>query len=196
MLNTLKTYLLIFVLLPVIAYSQAERLMINSGYVVLSKGIAARPTYLVIHNGATSAITRTAGGIISEAEYNMIWWDIGTNSGSYTIPFQYSNTNYIPLTFNISVAGSGANNVRFSTFSDHGNTANCNGGTGIADNSCYRPSDVTNMFPATVIASYPGAASNDNSYYAVDRFWVIYANSYGASKPNPIITFSYINAGG
>src|ERR1700739_2036500 len=100
MISKLKTYILLLTLLPTIGYSQAERLIINSGYVVMANGTAAIPTYLVIHNGASNAITRTAGGIISEAEFNMIWWDIGTNASTYTIPFQYSNTNYIPLTFN------------------------------------------------------------------------------------------------
>ncbi len=195
-MRKVKTYILFLCLLPVVGYSQAERFMINSGYVVLAKGVAARPTYLVIHNGATSAITRTAGGIISEAEYNMVWWDIGTNTGAYTLPFQYSTSNYIPLTFNISVAGTGSNNVKFSTYSYHGNTANCNGGTAIADNACYMPSDVTNMFAMKPIISYPGAASTDDSYYVVDRFWIIDANSYTVLKPNPVITFSYINAGG
>jgi hypothetical protein len=94
------------------------------------------------------------------------------------------------------VAGTGSNNVKFSTYSDHGKTANCNGGTAIADNACYMPSDVTNMFAMKTIASYPGAASTDDSYYVVDRFWIIDANSYAVLKPNPIITFSYINAGG
>jgi hypothetical protein len=196
-----KTYILLFILMPVIGFSQAERLMINSGYVVMANGTAAIPTYLVIHNGASNAITRTAGGIISEAEFNMIWWDIGTNASTYTIPFQYSNTNYIPLTFN-NTGGPGVANgsVLFSTY--HGTNAvahGCTGGGGnISDNLCYVPSDVTNMYPATSTSS---PTATDDSYYVVDRFWIIDPTKSASGTPyttvpNPIISFSYVNGGG
>ncbi|HTA83870.1 MAG TPA: hypothetical protein VK783_13080, partial [Bacteroidia bacterium] len=191
----MKKILFILLLFPAMLFSQGEQFVIKSGYVVLANGSAAKPTYLVIHNGATNAITRTAGGIISEAEYNMIWWDIGTNAGTYTVPFQYSTTNYLPLTFNVATAGVGSGTVKFSTYSDHGSVANCNGGTGIADNYCYKPSDVTNMNALNPITVYPGTASTDDSYYAVDRFWILDANTGYTTKPNPEITFSYINAG-
>ena len=165
-------------------------LVMNGAYVVMNGGVAAKPIYLVLHNGAASAITYNSGGIISESEYNMVWWDIGTNTGTYTVPFQYSTTRYIPLTFNnAGGAGVTSGTIKFSTW--HTVADNW---TGVVS-STGPPSDVTNMYPATGV-SLPSAT--DDSYYVVDRFWVI--DPTGGSTPyttlpNPILTFTYINTG-
>ncbi|HWY98179.1 MAG TPA: T9SS type A sorting domain-containing protein [Bacteroidia bacterium] len=182
-------YILLFILIPILGINQA-RVFINSGYIVMDKGVAATPTYLVIHNPAANAITRNGGGIISEREYDMIWWDIGTTAASYTVPFQYSTTSYLPLTFNISAgAGTGSGTLKFSTW--HSIADNWVG-TMTAAVNLGAPHDVTNMRPATSISS---PSATDDSYYVVDRFWVIDANTGYTTKPNPIIQFTYINTG-
>lgn len=185
-----RLYILFLSLIPVFSIGQG-RVFINSGYIVMDKGVAAKPTYLVIHNPAANAITRTGGGIISEREYDMIWWDIGTTAASYTIPFQYSTTSYIPLTFNISAGGgTGSGTLKFSTW--HTIADNWVGTMSAAIDQ-GAPSDVTNMTPAWASKSSPSAT--DDSYYVVDRFWVIDANTGFTAKPNPILTFTYINSG-
>lgn len=168
----------------------------SSIYTVLNNGTASSPIYLVLDNGLSSAITLTGtggnGGIVSESEFNMIKWNIGINNGTYIVPFQYSTTSYIPLTLDISVAkaGTGAGVIKFSTW--HGTLNNCNGnGVNVADNACYEPSDVTNMFPAGGISS---PSVTDDSYYVVDRFWVLDANTGYTVKPDPQITFTYLNS--
>src|ERR1700749_1078659 len=89
-----------------------ERIMISSGYIVIDKGTTGTPSFLVIDNPNSNAIQRTAGGIITDAtttEFNQVQWDIGTSTGVYTVPFQYSTTNYIPVVFNnTGGAGTGA----------------------------------------------------------------------------------------
>jgi hypothetical protein len=183
-------YILLFILIPILGITQA-RVFINSGYIVMDKGTSATPTYLVIHNSAANAITRTSGGIISEREYNMVWWDIGTTAATYTIPFQYSTTSYLPLTFNISAgAGTGSGTLKFSSW--HAIADNWVGAmTAVVNQGA--PHDVTNMYPATTISS---PSATDDSYYVVDRFWVIDANTGYTTKPNPVLTFTYINSGG
>jgi hypothetical protein len=174
--------------------AQAEVVM-SGPYIVLSGGTSGKPIYLEINNSTTNAIKRTSGGIVSEGEFNMVKWDIGTAAAgnSYVVPFyHYVSSSYIPVTLKISTAGVGAGSVKFSTY--HGSTATCNGGTLIADDYCYMPSDVTNMYPATSISSYPGTASNDDSYYVVDRFWVVDANTGYTTKPDPQLTFTYLNS--
>ena len=180
-----------------LAFGQAD-FVINKAtpvYVVMNGGTSATPIYLVLNNGLSSAIKVTGagaqGGIVSESEFNMIWWNIGTNTGTYVIPFQYSTIRYLPLTFNnTGGAGVGSGTIKFSTYHT------------IADqkigvtSTTGMPSDVTNMFPATSTSS---PSATDDSYYVVDRFWVIDASG-GATpyttKPSPILTFSYNNTGG
>ena len=173
-----KLYLLFCFLLPCFAYSQM-RVVVNSTYIVLNGGTAATPVYVELNNPAPNAITdlnTSNGWIISESEFNMVKWDIGTNTGTYTVPFGYSTTDYIPLTYNIATAGAGANGtVKFSTY--HGSNW---------DNISYIPSDVTNM---------DGVNMTDNSANVVDRFWIIDADSGYITKPASNITFTYIRNG-
>jgi hypothetical protein len=50
------------------------------------------------------------------------------------------------------------------------------------------------MYPATATSS---PSATDDSYYVVDRFWVIDASTgyAAASVPQPVLTFTYINSG-
>ncbi|MGP8216502.1 MAG: hypothetical protein ACLQQ4_13120 [Bacteroidia bacterium] len=202
--------------------SGQARITINSGYIVLGNGNGygagygpgwssggTTRTLLVVHNPATNAITRVAGGILSEREYNMVQWDIGTAAAgnSYVVPFYYLPlTSYIPVTLLINTAGAGSGTIRFSTW----HTINDNWvGHMTSTINEGPPHDVENMndFLPSDIGS---PSATDNSYNVVDRFWIVDAhgdyyvnanNSYtGAwtqekytTVPDPKITFSYLN---
>jgi hypothetical protein len=162
-------------MLPLIASAQ---LVITAGnYVVLSGGTGASPTTLVLTNPLPAAITNPATGwIISESEYNQVQWNIGTNTGTYTLPFGVGMTYYLPVTCDISTAGAGSGVVKFSTY--HGTTW---------DNALYEPSDVTTLTDF-------GAA--DYSVNMVDRFWEVDANTGYSTKPTVSnLTFTYISGG-
>ncbi|MCH8903236.1 MAG: T9SS type A sorting domain-containing protein, partial [Bacteroidetes bacterium] len=59
---------------------------------------------IIVTNGATSGITRSAGYILSESESSIVRWEMdGTTGTDYTFPFGYSST-YIPFVFNKSTA--------------------------------------------------------------------------------------------
>lgn len=140
------------------------RLVLDGGVITLSQGV-----YLVIDNPAANAITRNSGHIISEGQNNTIRWNIGTTTGTYTIPWGYSTTDYIPLTFT-KTAGTGSGHFLFSTYQ-----------TGW-QNSAQLPSGVANMNSST------GA---DNSAFVVDRFWQVNAVSYSASPVLSNLVFTY-----
>src|SRR3990170_7770531 len=90
--------------------SAQGRLVLNGANINLSQG-----AYLVVANPAADAITRNSGHIISEGENNRILWSIGTTTGTYTIPWGYGSSDYIPLTFT-KTAGTGSGYFLFSTY--------------------------------------------------------------------------------
>jgi hypothetical protein len=180
----MKKYLsiLIILALPSLALGQA-RVVLNGAYVVLNGGVAATPIYLEVSNPATNAIKQNSGWIVSESEFNMVKWDIGTSTGTYSVPFGYNAIDYIPLTFNVLTAGApAAGTIKFSTYHT------------CADNwTCSPPSDVTQMDPSNIALSSPSAT--DDSYWVVDRFWIIDANTGYVTKPSPNLKFTYIDNG-
>jgi hypothetical protein len=175
-------HILLLLVLPYFVVAQANLVLVN-GYVVMANGTAARPVYLELNNSSGNAIMRTGGWIISESEFNMVKWDIGNSTGNYTLPFGYSTTAYIPLSFNVITAGTpAAGSIKFSTYHT------------MADNwTCCPPSDVTNMAPVLPALSQPTVS--DDSWLVVDRFWIIDANTGYTTKPSPNLKFSYIDNG-
>jgi hypothetical protein len=175
----MKKYIgLIAGLLPL--FASAQLVMSNNFNVVMGGGTASAPTKLILSQSGPSGITRYGTGwIISGNEFNMVDWYIGNSTGAYIVPFGDSTLQYLPLTINISGAGTGSGDIKFSTWHTP------------ALNSSNKPSDVTNLTPFTL----PGSPSNtDNSYNIADRFYVIDANSGYTTKPAPSnITFSYIS---
>jgi hypothetical protein len=174
-----KKYIgLIIWFLPFI--TSAQLVMTNNYYVVLNGGNSTNPTTLVLTNSGPSAITRTGTGwIVSENEFNVVQWNIGTSTGTFVVPFGYSTVQYLPVTLNISTGGTGSGNIKFSTYHS------------TALNSGNKPSDVNNLTPFIL----PGNPSNsDDSYNIADRFYVIDANTGYSVKPTlGNITFSYIS---
>jgi hypothetical protein len=143
------------------------RLVLNGGVVNITKG-----ANLVIANSASNAITRTSGYILSEGESNKVKWNIGTTTGTYTVPWGFGGT-YIPLTFT-KAAGSGASgNFVFSTYK-----------TGW-QNSAQLPTGVANM---------NGVAGLDFSNYVTDRFWQVNAQGYTTKPSLTNLVITYLDA--
>lgn len=196
----MKKYILYIALAsPAMCFSQAE-LVINGASpvaIVESGGTKATPIYIDINNPANTGIVVTGGakGIIqSETEFDMVKWDIGTSGAgkTYLVPFgdSLNPVLYLPLSMTITTAGSPATaSVLFSswhTYADNWTTPSPHA----------PPSDVTNMNAQNP----PGSPSNtDNSYNAVDRFWVIDPGASGfayTTKPTlSSIVFSYNSSG-
>src|SRR3954470_16832549 len=82
-----------FLLILSAGYARAQaRVVLNGAYINITNS-----AYLVVANAATNAITRNSGHIISEGESNNVKWNVGTTTGTYTVPFGYSTTDYIPV---------------------------------------------------------------------------------------------------
>lgn len=124
--------------------------------------------YVHIENPVPSAIVRTGGFIRSEAlnHSGRIVWTINSVPGSYIVPFGYSSTDYIPLTYTLNSSSAGI--VSFSTY--HTPATNLPWPTGVIN-----------------LASNSGLTP-DNRNATVDRFWRI--SGTGAS-PNYSLNFSY-----
>lgn len=161
------SYLILFIFFSLTGQSFAQgRIVFNDGYMVIDNG--AR---VVVANGNANAITTTGAGgnVISEAENDKIIWNIGNNTGNYTIPYttrpavQGGNDVKIPFSMNITSPGVGSGRFELSTYE----TA--------TDANTGFPSYVTNV--ATPLQ-------------VVDRFWIIDAESY-AVNPGANLTFTY-----
>jgi len=182
----MKTILLIiFGFMCTSSFSQGRLILNNNPYIVMQGG-----ANIVLENGNTNAITTqgSGGNIVSEAENNKIKWKIGTNTGTYTIPFTDNvnsssgdnaqtadNGTKIPYSLNITSAATGGNYYEFSTYDGSS-----------WDNQTYMPSMVTHM--GELYAPYVV----NHSAYAIDRFWVINLVGY-ATKPTTTHTFYYID---
>lgn len=146
----------------------------NDPYIVFNGGTVGTPIYLVVNQtNANGIVTQgTGGNIISEDEYNYVKWNIGTSSGSFTIPFTTGiggTEQKIPLTVSTTTAGTGAGDLLFSTYeSDDGNLP--------------WPSGVTHFMSST--------GNLDNKDWVVDRFWIIDAENY-ATKPAVQLNFGF-----
>ncbi len=147
---------------PPHARAQA-RLVLNGGTIVLQEG-----AYLVIDNPAPEAITYNSGGIVSESQSAYIKWNIGTSTGTYTIPWSYQSV-YIPLSFT-KTPGIDNGYFLFSTYH-----------TGW-QNSAELPAGVSN---------FNNAGGTDNSTFAVDRFWQINAQNYATRPSLTDLSFTY-----
>ncbi|CAG5086166.1 T9SS type A sorting domain-containing protein [Parvicella tangerina] len=156
----------------------------NNPFLVVNGGTAGDEAVMVVNQSHEDGIITmgTGGNIITHGEFDYIKWNIGTSTGAYTVPFTAdADNNKLPLTVNITGAGTGSGYIAFSSW-------DVSTGPGQFDNLGY-PSEVTHMAGAN--------GSADNSEYAVDRFWVIDVDdplgtgeTYSAI-PTPNLTFGY-----
>lgn len=163
------TLLVLILLTGLMAQAQNRVVLNNNAFITITNS-----ANLVIDNTNTNAVSITAGGnIISEGEYNVVKWNIGTATGNYIVPFTTASLVKIPLEVTITAAGTGTTGaIIFSTYE-----------TATDLNTAY-PSDVTNM---------NSNCNTGNALDAVDRFWRIDAGSY-STKPTPVINFGYNDA--
>jgi hypothetical protein len=154
-------------LCSVIGARAQGRLVLDGGIINLNAG-----AYLVIENSSPNAITRNSGHILSEGENNIIKWNIGTTTGTYTVPWGYGSCDCIALTFT-KTAGTGSGYFLFSTYPTAWN------------NSTQLPTGVTNI---------NGATGLDNSSFVTDRFWQINAQGYSVKPTLSNLEFTYRDA--
>ncbi len=182
-----KLLIILFVSTSLSLLSQARLVFNNDGQLVMNNGV-----FLVLENGNSNAIMTmgTGGKLVSELEDNKIRWKIGSNTGSYTIPYAdnassgagYGNNAYaadngskIPYTLTIVSAGTGGNGyIDFSTYDGPD-----------WNNDTYRPSMVTHMQQLYA----PGAVNHSD--HAIDRFWIIQTNY--TTQPTTSHVFGYID---
>jgi gliding motility-associated-like protein len=133
----------------------------------------------IVTNPASTAITRTTGFIVSEkvppANYSRVQWNIGNNTGNYTIPFGTSASNeYIPFTFSPTIAGVETNNGNISVATYPTDVTASN-------NNRPLPNGVTNLDNKEGVESAPHCA---------DRFWIVDQNNY-STNPTADYGFTY-----
>lgn len=133
--------------------SMQQSTIVENALMLTSGPLNLNSTTLTINNSASTAISRTAGYIVSEQVNNSskLRWNIGANTSAHVFPFGTAAGVYIPLTVTITAGNIG--NVTVSTYS----TA--------ADNTPYPtvPVAVTNV----------NSNGSDNSANVADRFWQI-----------------------
>jgi hypothetical protein len=99
---------------------------------------------------------------------DVIKWNIGLTTGSYTLPWTTLSGVKIPFTMNKTNSGVGSGHVLFSTYE----TA----------------TDMNDPYPTTVTNMNSGAANN--ALFVADRFWHVNALSYTV-KPDVVLSIAY-----
>jgi hypothetical protein len=130
-----------------------QNIIISNSLELTSGAFDLNSGTLTINNPSSSALSRTAGYILSEDSNNSskLKWNIGNNTDAHVFPFGTAAGAYIPFT--LQITGGNIGNVTVSTFS----TA--------ADNTPY---------PTTPVAvTHLNRMGVDNSENVVDRFWQI-----------------------
>src|ERR1700741_2725403 len=133
----MKPNFILHVFLSIASFASLDsisQIVLNGGAkVVFSGGTSANNVFIVI-NPSTSPIqvSGTTDGIIMEAEYNRLQFNLGTTTQTISVPYMSTALEQIPLTLTPTAAGTGAGNIRFSSIAA-GTRA-----TGF-DNNNYRP---------------------------------------------------------
>lgn len=160
-------------------HATSQIVMSGGARININGGTAANPIFVVLNTPPATPITFGAtDGIIMEAEYNRLQYNLGTGTTPINVPYMSTAFEQIPLGLTPTAAGTGAGNIRFS------GTVAPTRATGF-DNTGYEPSDVTNM------GALPGIVNNSDK--TIDRFWIIDANGY-TTKPAVTLSFTYIDA--
>lgn len=158
---------LMLALIPLLAQTQG-RLVMNGANIVMQSGAV-----IVVENSNPNAITilSTTGGLTMNDATSQLRWNIGTTSGSYTMPYYFSGS-YIPLSFTTS-SGAGSGYFDLRTYN-----------VPTWKNSDYLPPGVANV----------NRNGTDNSSHVIDRFWSIAANGYTTKPTLSNLSFTYRDA--
>ena len=138
------------------AYSQVR---IAGGLLII------KDSYLILKDNTSNAITSNGGGVLTKTATSYI--NIGATGGlyTYTIPFIASNSDTIPVRFQVTSATTG-NSISFNSFE-------------VNDDNTTLPT-----------SNYIGGASSDTAYHGIDRFWKIIPNGF-SPFPQSQVTFTY-----
>ncbi len=152
--------------------SAQNRLVLNNDAYIVMENSAK----VVLDNGNANAIQTlgSGGNIVTTSENEEIIWNIGVQTGIYTIPWTTNASPFvkIPLEMNITGAGFSAGRIVFSTY-------------GTPSTNLPLPTGVTNLFS--------GPSITDNSLKVIDRFGGIDARGY-STKPSVTLKFDYSSA--
>ncbi len=161
-----------------ISQASAQLVFNGGGKLKINGGTAANPAFVVLNNSPVNPImvSNSTDGIIMEAEFNHLQYNLSTGTNSISVPYMSLVLEQIPLELIPTSAGTGAGNIRFSGISAPVRASGF-------DNFNYMPSDVTNM--GTI-------GQGNNSAKTIDRFWIIDANGYTV-KPGVTLNFTYID---
>lgn len=161
--------MLTFVLWAGVAVAQNNSIILNGAYITLNGGTSGTPVYIVVNQSSNAGITRTSGHIISEGQHHRLKWMMGTGTGSYVVPFGYSTTAYLPITFNKTTAGS--SDIDFATW-------------GTNSQNIPKPEASNN---GTVPGVNDMTGQGDSITTALDRFWDVHTSAPVTAD----LTFSY-----
>jgi hypothetical protein len=165
------------------------------------KSVRLNTNTLDIETASTTGVIGT-GKIISETGpasggYGVLRWNIGTNTGSYVVPFGTDAANPTDLSFGYNITTAGLPTSNYKTFSTYvTDSENSFTGTNITVNPT--PGQWTDL-PYTVnnlTDDYIQAAH----YWTVDRFWIIDEENLGEgqggylSQPRFEYVFKYVDA--
>ena len=147
------------------------------------QGVRLNTNTLDIENSATTAITGT-GHIISETGpasggYGILRWNIGTNTGNYTIPFGTDAASPTDLAFQYNITTAAVPSSNYKTFSTYVTDAQNS-----FDEATYP--NIATAPPSTAWADLPTTVQHLTDdyiqaahYWTVDRFWIIDAENIG-----------------
>lgn len=158
----MKTWLTaLYLLVALTAYSQVR---INSAVISIDS------SYLILRDSTQAAITKVsqAGGVLTKNADAYVNIRATGNQQTYVIPFVASNSDSVPVKFEITSPTSGSS-ISFNSFE-------------VDDDNSPLPT-----------ASYVDGLPVDLYRYGIDRFWKIVPQGFVNSFPQSRVTFMYSN---
>ena len=97
MINYLKTAFITtccVLLINSLRAQQGHMVIKDNAFVVLNTAVRTDSVFVVVDNPSDAAVSTsgTGGNLITKHEKNYLKWNIGTNTGSYNVPFTAAPT--------------------------------------------------------------------------------------------------------
>ena len=159
------------------AAAQGRLVITNNTVIKMNGGSTSNPVHVVVDNSNSNAVTSTGNGQIrSEGQFNILKWNVENGTGNYVVPFADGSGNLLPLTLNVTGAGSSDGAIEFSMY-----------GTG--QDNLPLPAGVTSIAHTDIPNDGQPAPPADGAKL-YDRYWFINANSY-STQPSGTMDFTY-----